>query len=149
MSLMSAFKSVFAAGAKELSKEYGNSPIFLKGVCASCALVAWADGSLEKSEKDAAISVISNHSELSKLYDRPTIERTLAAALDHGTTATGKQELARDLDAIKAAGGSMADDVYLVAVDVAGADGNVADQEKEVLKKIANRLGVDPSKFEF
>lgn len=47
------------------------------------------------------------------------------------------------------AGGNMADDVYLVAVDVAGADGNVADQEKEVLKKIANRLGVDPSKFEF
>ncbi|WP_286202112.1 TerB family tellurite resistance protein [Ochrobactrum sp. SFR4] len=43
----------------------------------------------------------------------------------------------------------MAEDVYLIALDIANADGEVEPEEDAVLKKIAARLGVDTSKFDF
>ena len=43
----------------------------------------------------------------------------------------------------------MAEDVYLVALDIAMADGSIGDDEKRVLATIAKRLNVDPAKFEF
>jgi tellurite resistance protein TerB len=46
-------------------------------------------------------------------------------------------------------GAQMAEDVYLVAVDISMADGSVSAEETAILEKIARRLGVDPKKFEF
>lgn len=153
MSIMSALKNAFASGAKELNKEYGKTEDFLKGVTASCALVAYADGTLEDSEKKKAMEVLTGHSQLSSLYQRNQIENALNSALSHAQTASGKQELARQLDAVLALpnGSQMAEDVYLVAVDVASSNthNSIGEAEQKVLDKLANRLHVDASKFEF
>jgi tellurite resistance protein TerB len=153
MSLFKALKEAFASGAKEINKEYGKSEDFLKAVCASCALVAYADGTLEDSEKKKIIEVLTGHTQLSTLYQRPQIENAINAALSHGTTASGKQELARSLDRVLTLpnGAEMSDDVYLVAVDVASSNSHhsVGEDEQKVLDKLAARLHVDPSKFEF
>lgn len=150
MSILGAIKSAFTSGVKELNKEYSKSNDFLAGVCASCALVANADGVIEDSERKKAIEVLTSHSQISQLYSPTQISTALNAALDHSTTASGKQELARQLDAVlgNPSGAQMAEDVYLVAVDVAGV-GGIGDEEKAVLEKIAKRLHVDTSKFEF
>jgi tellurite resistance protein len=153
LSFISALKSAFASGAKELNKEYGKSADFLNAVCASCALVAYADGTLEDSERAKAIQVLTGHTQLSSLYPRTDIENALNAALNHGTTASGKQELARALDKVMTLpnGKDMADDVYLVALDVASSNSKhaVGDDEHRVLDKLAARLHVDVSKFDF
>lgn len=153
MSFLGALKSAFTNGVKELNKEYGKTSDFLNGVTASCALVIYADGTAEESEKKKAMDVLTGHTQLSSLYPRAAIESALSSALSHAQTASGKQELARQLDSVLALpnGKQMAEDVYLVAVDCASANSRheVGEQEQGVLNKLAKRLGVDPSKFEF
>ena len=120
--MFGALKKAFGAGAKEIKADYSQNKDYLEAVCAASALVAYADGDLEDSERSKVVRTISQHPTLGKMYQQTVIE-------------------GRD--------GSMAEDVYLVALDVAHADGQVEPEEAEVLKKIAARLGVDISKFEF
>jgi tellurite resistance protein TerB len=153
MNWFSALKTALASGAKEINKEYGKTEDFLKAVCASVALVIFADGTAEDSEKKQGIDVLTGHTQLSALYSRPQIENSLNDALRHGTTASGRQELARALDRVLTLpnGTEMADDVFLMAVDVASSNSEhkVREQEQGVLDKISARLHVDPKKFQF
>jgi tellurite resistance protein TerB len=145
------FKKVIGAGAREVSANYSQNKDYLEAVCAASALVAMADGELEDSEKSKVISLLSSHATLGKMYDRATIEATADTMFKRSKDSSGRQSLARELDDIKGRADAMqmAEDVYLIAVDVSMADGQMEDEEKAVLVKIAARLGVDPSKFEF
>lgn len=153
MSIFGAIASAFKGSVKEISKEYAGNTDFLAAVSASCALIAYADGTCEDSEKKKAIEVLTSHTQLSTLYNRQQIEQALGLALSHAQTASGKQELARNLDKVLSLsnGSQMAEDVYLVAVDVAGSNSNgkIGEDEQRVLDKLSGRLGVDPKKFEF
>ena len=151
MSLLGAVKKAFTSGAREINKEYGQNRNFLNAVCASAALVANADGTIEDTEKLKAIQLITNNATLSGLYQRNDIEAALEQAFKLSKDASGRQSLARNLESIKgmANGDQMSEDVYLVAVDISMADGEVSDAEKAIMTKIANKLGVDPSKFDF
>ncbi len=144
-------KKVLGAGAKEVKANYSENKDYLEAVCAASALVAYADGDLEDSEKAKVISIVSNHPTLGKMYDRNTIEATAETMFKRAKDASGRQGLARELDDIKGRpnGAQMAEDVYLIAVDVSAADGEVEPEEKIVLEKIAARLGVDPKQFTF
>lgn len=64
---------------------------------------------------------------------------------------SGRQALAEELDDVKANpnAGKMVKVMYLTAKDVAMASGDIDEKEAATLAKIANRLGVDPSSFEF
>jgi tellurite resistance protein len=151
VSIFGALKKAVFSGAREINKEYGSNRNFLNAVCASAALVANADGSIEDTERLKAISLITNNATLSSLYQRNDIEQALESAFKNSKDASGRQALARNLEAIQGMpnGAQMAEDVYLVASDISMADGSVSDEEKVVLEKIARRLGVDPKKFEF
>lgn len=144
-------KKVAGGAAREVSAEYSGNKDFLEAVCAAAALVAAADGDIEESEKRKVVSLITNHPTLGKLYKQTDIESTSDAMLKRAKEFSGRQQLARELDDIKGRpnGAQMAEDAYGVALDIAHADGELEPQEAEVLKKIAARLGVDPSRFEF
>lgn len=149
--MFGALKKAFGAGAREVQANYSQNKDYLEAVCAASALVAMADGELEEVEKNKVIALLTNHSTLGKMYDRATVENTADAMFKRAKDASGRQSLARELDDIKGRpdGAQMAEDVYLIAVDVSAADGEVEPEEKVVLEKIANRLGVDPAKFTF
>ena len=141
------------AGAvtREINAAYGENTDFLEAVAASAALVAYADGDLEAAERSAIVSLIQKHPSLGKLYPLDVIEKTAEAMFKRAESASGRQALARELDDIKGRpnGTQMAEDVYLVALDVANAAGELEPEEEVVLKKVAARLGVDASKFDF
>lgn len=149
--MLGFLKKVAGATAKEVKAEYGENKDFLEAVCAASALVAAADGDIEESEKRKVLAIVSNHAQLGKLYQQNVIEATADTMFKRAKDSSGRQQLARELDDIKSRpqGAQMAEDVYLIAVDIALADGEIEPQEKDVLAKIANRLGVDPAKFEF
>lgn len=144
-------KKILAAGGKEIKAEYGQNKDFLEAVCAACALVAAADGDIEESEKRKVVSIVTGHATLGKLYQQNVIEQTAETMFRRAKDVSGRNQLARELDDIKGRpdGATMAEDVYLIALDIANADGEIEPQEDVVLKKIATRLGVDASKFEF
>lgn len=146
-----ALKKAFGAGAKEIKAEYGENKDFLEAILAASALVAAADGEIEESERRKVISIVTNHATLSKLYQSNVIEATAETMFKRAKDASGRNQLARELDDIKSRpnAAQMAEDVYLVALDIANADGEVEPEEEAVLKKIAARLGIDTSKFEF
>lgn len=149
--MFGALKKAFGAGAREVRAEYGENKDFLEAVCAGVAIVAAADGEIEESERQKAIKIVTNHATLSKLYKQNDIEQILETMFKRAKDASGRQQLARELDDIKGRpdGTQMAEDVYLIAADIAMADGELEPQEEVVLKKLANRLGIDPSRFEF
>lgn len=149
--MFKSLKNAFGAGAKEIKAEYGENRDFLEAVLAAAALVAAADGDIEESERRKVISIITNHATLSKLYQQNVIEQTAETMFKRAKDSSGRNQLARELDDIKSRpnGAQMAEDAYLIAVDIANADGEVEPQEDAVLKKIAARLGVDAAKFDF
>jgi tellurite resistance protein len=72
--MFNSLKRAFKAGATEVRAEYAENKDYLEAVCASCALVANADGNVSDVEKTKVISVISNHPTFSKLYNRNDIK---------------------------------------------------------------------------
>lgn len=149
--MFNLLKRSVGAAAKEVKADYSQNKDFLEAVLAASALVAAADGDIEEAERRKVISIVSNHPQLSKLYQSKIIEETAEAMFKRAKDASGRQQLARELDDIKNRpdGQQMAEDAYLIAQDIAFSDGELEPAEEQVLKKIANRLGVDPSKFEF
>ena len=149
--MFGSLKKAFGAGAKEIKAEYSENKDFLEAVLAASALVAAADGDIEETERRKVISVVSNHATLSKLYASNVIESTADTMFKRAKDASGRNQLARELDDVKnrPGGQQMAEDAYLIALNIAGADGELEPQEAEVLKKIAARLNVDTSKFDF
>ncbi|WAC26389.1 tellurite resistance TerB family protein [Ancylobacter sp. SL191] len=149
--MFGALKRAMGAGAREVKAEYGENKDFLEAVCAAAALVAAADGDIEESERRKVVSIVQNHPTLSKLYQSNIIEQTADTMFKRAKETSGRQLLARELDDIKSRpnGSQMAEDAYLIALDIANADGDLEPAEQEVLKKLAARLGVDASKFDF
>lgn len=149
--LKRATQAAFSGVTKELNASYGENTDFLEAVCAASTLVAAADGEIEPSERSKIVSLIQKHPSLGKLYSLSVIVATAETMFERAGGASGRQALARELDDVKSRPGAaqMGEDVYLVALDVASADGEVEPQEDVVLKKIAARLGVDVSKFDF
>lgn len=149
--MFGSLKKAFGAGAKEIKAEYSENKDFLEAVLAASALVAAADGDIEETERRKVISVVSNHATLSKLYASNVIESTADTMFKRAKDASGRNQLARELDDVKnrPGGQQMAEDAYLIALDIAGADGELEPAEVDVLKKIAARLNVDTSKFDF
>lgn len=149
--MFGSIKRALGAGAREVKADYSQNKDFLEAVCAGAALVAAADGSIDDDEKRKTISLIQNNATLSKLYKTDVIEQTAETMFKRAKDASGRNSLARELDDLKGRPDAkqMAEDVYLVALDVAGASGGIDEKEAEVLKKLASRLGVDASQFDF
>ena len=142
--MFGAFRKAFKAGSKEISGEYSKNKDFLEATCAVVALVSFADGNLEKEEAEAAKKVIRNHGTLSKIYTSDDIEKTLEAMFAKAESYSGRIQLMRELDDVKSKEPhTMAEDCYLVGLDIAHADGELEPAEADVLQKIAQRMGVD------
>jgi len=144
-------KRVAKGAAREVSAEYSKNKDFLEACCAGAALIASADGTISDVEKRQAVSVVTRNPTLGKLYQHNEIEQCMATMLDRAGSASGRQSLVREIGEIKSSPNApqMAEDVYLIAADVASADGEIGEKEKRALEKLAAIIGVDPNKFEF
>lgn len=150
--MFGALKAALKAGAKasstELQAKYKENTDFLEAICAGVALVAAADGEIEDSEVGAVQRLVGGNEKIAAIYQPHQITDVSTKMLALAKTQSGKQSLARQLDDIKG-NAQMCEDVYLIAADIAMADGELEPAEAEVLKKIAKRLNIDTAKFEF
>ncbi len=151
MGFWKSFKRAAKGAARDVSADLGKNKDYLEACCASAALVAAADGTVSDVEKRTTISIIAGNPTLGKLYPQNEIEQCARTMLDRVGSSSGRASLAKELGDVKNLpnAGDMADYVFLIAKDIAEADGDVGDKEKAVLQKIANLLGVDPAKFDF
>lgn len=150
MGFFNGLKNALTAGAKAVSTEvaakYNGNKDFLEAVCAASALVAAADGDIEDSEVKAIAETLAQNASISMAFSTVEIRTCAENMLAKAKSFSGRQALYRELQDVVGKG-SIAEDAYLVAVDIAHADGEVEKKEEEVLAKIAKTLGIDPSKF--
>ena len=138
--MFAKLKEKLAGGAQRLA---GRTDL-LEAVCASCALVAAADGTIEDSEVAQIGQSLSNHPVLSAAFSPREIEAVIYKMLARAQGGRAcRAGLYKEIEEAKAK--STADDlemIVLVALDVADADGDLGDDEKAVVEKIGKTLGV-------
>lgn len=142
--MFAKLKDRLTSGASRLN---GRTDL-LEAVCASAALVAAADGSIDDNEVDATIVAVSSNANLAAAFDSRTIEQTINTMLDRAQAGrAGRSGLYKEIDDV-ASNPEDAELVLLTAMDIADADGEVDAAETAVINKIANKLRLDPAKYD-
>ena len=125
-----------AGGAKRMQ---GRTDL-LEAVCASAALVAAADGDVADEELEATVSAVKANENLRVAFKENEIEACIDKMLSRAAGGrVGRMNLMKELDDIPQEDGEM---VLLTALDIAEADGNIDDDEKAVIDKIAKKFGL-------
>lgn len=141
------FLDIFRSkGADALNRLSGNTD-FLEATCAAAVLVAAADGDVSDEEIVAAIEGMQNNKALASAYNAAQIETEMMKQGKRAKTPSGRIQLKREITDIVAKDPSLREDVFMVAADVAYADGNVSDAERRALNGIAQVLSLDANKL--
>ncbi|WP_316207522.1 TerB family tellurite resistance protein [Bradyrhizobium sp. SZCCHNR3118] len=138
---MSLLKKFFANAEKAINKYTGDGE-FLAGVAAAAANVTAADGKIEDSEKEAAISGMLANPTVSGSFGPSEIEQALKDALIRAGTMSGRMMNKRAIQALITRSPEARQDVFLIAADVAN-DGGIGAEERKVLADIAKALNLD------
>ncbi|MFV1627972.1 tellurite resistance TerB family protein [Phaeobacter sp. JH203A] len=142
--MLGKLKERLSGGANRLQ---GRTDL-LEAVCASAALVAAADGSVEDSEIEATIKAVTANEALNTAFDARQIEGCMQRMLDRaGGGRVGQMNLMKELDDIN---GNTDDSemVFLTALDIADADGEIDPGEQAMIEKIAKRLGINAASYQ-
>jgi tellurite resistance protein TerB len=137
-------KEKLSGGAKRMS---GRTDL-LEAVCASAALVAAADGDIDDKEVAATVKAVKANEVLNSSFAPREIEACIDRMLDRaGGGRVGKLGLYGEIEDIQSSHED-AEIVLLTAMDIADADGSVSPEEKAVLEKIADNLGLKVSDYD-
>lgn len=139
------------AAMKEMNANQQENLDFLEAAAAACALVATHDGNADSAERNKTIAVITKNKDIGSIFSGPQIEAIVNSSIDKAAEGSGKQELVDELKDLKnhERGAKYAQSVYLMAKDVAKADGSIGDAEGKALGILAGILGVNEGDFAF
>lgn len=142
--MLKALKDRLSGGANRLQ---GRTDL-LEAVCASAALTAAADGSIDDSEIEATIKAVTANEALNTAFDARQIEGCMQRMLDRaGGGRVGQMNLMKELDDI-ASNSDDSEMVFLTALDIADADGEIDPAEQAMIDKIAKRLGLNAASYQ-
>lgn len=142
--MLKALKDRLSGGANRLQ---GRTDL-LEAVCASAALTAAADGSIDDSEIEATIKAVTANEALNTAFDARQIEGCMQRMLDRaGGGRVGQMNLMKELDDI-ASNSDDSEMVFLTALDIADADGKIDPAEQKMIDKIAKRLGLNAASYQ-
>lgn len=122
---------------------------FLEGVCAACALIAYADNNVSNEEANKVIKTIMSNPVLSGAFTGRQIELCADAMFKRAEGGRmGKNGLFTEIEEVltKDTTGKMAEAVMLASLDVAD-EGGIDAAEKTILEQIAKRLGLKLSDY--
>jgi tellurite resistance protein TerB len=129
----------FIDGAKKKLNQFNNST-FRDGTMAVCALVAAADGSIDKSEKTKVAKLIQGN-ELLSCFDPIEMRDLFLKYCDIATDEFKRIDLFNIVRRLKG-NDEQAETCVKVALIIANADGDFADCEKEVVRDLCQTLAI-------
>lgn len=120
----------------------------MEAMMAGAAIAAFADGSIDPQEEDMVIEMVKNSDQLANFGDEPLVVFNKYVEQLKKLGRMGKRTVMKEID-------DVANDtneenkirVLLIAIEVADADDNIDDDEKAVLKEIADKLGLNLNEF--
>lgn len=117
----------------------------LEACCASAALVAAADGDIDDGEVEAAIAAVKSNETLNQAFGDQAIMACMDKMLQKANGSfTGRAALMKEIGDIAKEDGET---VFLVALDVAAADGDIDEKELAVLNKVGGQFGLNTSMY--
>lgn len=131
----------------DASRRFSGQKDFLEGCCAAAALIASADGNVDEAEANALMETLTNHPVLGTAYNSAEIGRVADDMLRRAKGFTGKAGLYKEITEAGANDADKAETMLLIALDVAHADGEMSDVERQVAEKIAGVLRLDLKKL--
>lgn len=141
--MLSFLKDKFSGASKRLS---GRTDL-LEAVCASAALVAAADGSIDDDEIVATSRAVAANKVLKDAFDTRTIEATIDTMLKRAEGGrVGQAGLMKEI-AEASSNHEDAELIMFTALDIAEADGEISPEETAMMEKIASKLGLKLSDF--
>ncbi|MEI2281659.1 tellurite resistance TerB family protein [Paenibacillus polysaccharolyticus] len=146
---MSSFKNWLNStkqGLEDQVKRFKNKD-FMDAVVAGCALVAFADGSVDASEKNKMAGYINLSQEL-KVFDMTTVIERFNHYVNNFefSPEIGKQEALKAIAKFKSKP-EVGRVIVGVCSAIGAADGNFDDQERRVVAEICTVLGLNPGEF--
>ncbi|MGO4532610.1 tellurite resistance TerB family protein [Paenibacillus sp. 2TAF8] len=146
---MSSFKNWLNStkqGLEDQVKRFKNKD-FMDAVVAGCALVAFADGSVDSSEKNKMAGYINLSQEL-KVFDMTTVIERFNHYVNNFefSPEIGKQEALKAIAKFKSKP-EVGRVIVGVCSAIGAADGNFDDQERRVVTEICTVLGLNPGEF--
>lgn len=138
-------KEKLAGGASRLN---GKTDL-LEAICAACVMIGAADGELSDDEAAVALDRLLNHETVSVAFTATQIEAAFDKQVKRAKAGmSGRLGLRREVEEAK--GKSTADDLEMllvIAIDVAGADGEIGAKEMAALKTVGQAVGLDPARY--
>jgi tellurite resistance protein TerB len=128
----------FQAQAQKKIAQFMNAT-FRDASMATCALIAAADGSVDKSERAKVVSLIKS-SEMLSSFDGSELGQLFEDFCDKAEGDFTRIDLLRKVGKLK--GSESADTCIRVALVIANADGNFDDTEKKVVGELCSVLGL-------
>lgn len=132
-------------GAKEALAKVENRDL-MQGICGAALLIAAADGEIEATEVSKleatirALPALAHFgAEISQTVQRFTDQLNAGFLL-------GKTQIMREIRDCKHSQ-QEAEDIFVVALTIAQADGEVDDKEQSVMVQIARELGINPRDY--
>ncbi|WP_017690422.1 tellurite resistance TerB family protein [Paenibacillus sp. PAMC 26794] len=133
-------------GLEDQVKRFKNKD-FMDAVVAGCALVAFADGSVDASEKNKMAGYINLSQEL-KVFDMTVVIERFNHYVNNFefSPEIGKQEALKAIAKFKSKP-EVGRVIVGVCSAIGAADGNFDDQERRVVAEICTILGLNPGEF--
>ncbi|MCJ2014214.1 tellurite resistance TerB family protein [Methylobacterium sp. J-076] len=138
---MTFFSSLFGRVSGTVMAYAGDRVLMLAAVSAAANVIV-ADGEVAGGEFDAALQGLRADPILEKGYDTLMLETELYDAIARARTRLGRAENLRHIAAAAGRPDSQRDNIFLIAADVADADG-ISGIEATALGEIAFALQVD------
>jgi tellurite resistance protein TerB len=146
---MGFLSRVLGGQANATVQKFNGNKDYLEAVCAAAALVAASDGDISDDEVETTGKIVRNNAVLRTAFNDREIETTIDTMLGRAKGGrSGRVGLMNEIGDIVEKDPSMGEAVYLMAVDVAESSGDISAQEQAVLSKIAERLRIDPRKYD-
>jgi tellurite resistance protein TerB len=121
---------------------------FMDAVCAACAMIAVADGTIDPVEKQKMMGFMQHSDELSVFdFDKVTSSFSAIAKKFEFDMGIGKAEALKVISRVKDKP-EQARMVVRVAIAIGGSDGNFDEHEKAAVRAICTELGLDPAEFD-
>ncbi|MCW3795300.1 tellurite resistance TerB family protein [Paenibacillus sp. LS1] len=133
-------------GLEDQVKRFKNKD-FMDAVVAGCALVAFADGSVDAAEKNKMAGYINLSQEL-KVFDMTVVIERFNHYVNNFefSPEIGKQEALKAIAKFKSKP-EVGRVIVGVCSAIGAADGNFDDQERRVVAEICTVLGLNPGEF--
>ncbi|EHK6508497.1 tellurite resistance TerB family protein [Vibrio parahaemolyticus] len=118
----------------------------MEAIVAGAILVAYADGECEASELEKLATIIESNdnlahfgSEIGKTIDKYSSMMEAGARL-------GKMKLMKELRDVES-DEAQKEEAFIIAIEIADADGEIEPKELEILKEIGKAFGLNPDNY--